>query len=257
MPRPLLNFCLRSDYGKDGQSIIRNGVRYFTDKWEARQFVCLHMLLTSPYLLADERRADAFVSVPAENKVDHKHIHAIRVLPDGRRTKDKGRPPSLVIVAYRKGGVGYYLADHHGSPTTPVYLRIPPSLGLHSNDAEEPKLRPYLAILAHRKTGGKVEVLVRWHANDVSWEFLNQLTKQGTHWHAHCYAKQHKLLDSKGWSKVSKWEAWKVEEDSVTACTHFETIQRAIQEEEQFLHRRQAAPGKAVEVAEEDDNRTE
>jgi hypothetical protein len=67
------------------------------------------MLLTSPYLLADEHHADAFVSVPAENKVDHKHIHAIRVLPDGRRTKDKGRPPSLVIVAYQKGGVGYFI----------------------------------------------------------------------------------------------------------------------------------------------------
>jgi hypothetical protein len=85
------NFCLRSDYGKEGHSIVRNGIRFFTDKWEARQFVCLHMLLTSPFLLADERRADAFVSVPAENKVDHKHIHAISVLPDGRRTKDKGR----------------------------------------------------------------------------------------------------------------------------------------------------------------------
>jgi hypothetical protein len=96
-------------------------------------------------------------------------------------------------------------------------------------------------------TGGKVEVLVCWHAHDVSWEFLNQLTKQGTHWHAHCYAKQHKLLDSKGWLKASKWEAWKVEEDSVTTCTHFETIQRAIEEEEQFLHgHRQKAPGKAV-----------
>jgi hypothetical protein len=60
------------------------------------------MLLTSPYLLGDERRADAFVSVPAETKVEHNHIHAIRVLPDGRRTKDKGRPPSMVIVAYQK-----------------------------------------------------------------------------------------------------------------------------------------------------------
>jgi hypothetical protein len=156
------------------------------------------MLLTSPYLLADEHCVDAFVSVPAETRVEHKHIHAIRVLLDGRRTKDKGRPPFLVIVAYRKGGVGYYLANHHGSPTTPVYLRIPPSLGLHSYEAGEPKLRPYLAILAHRMMGGKVEVLVCWHVNDVSWEFLtNQLTKQGTHWHVHCYAKQHKLLEVK------------------------------------------------------------
>jgi hypothetical protein len=66
------------------------------------------------------------------------------------------------------------------------------------------------------------------------------------------------LLDHKGWLKVSKWEAWKVEEDSVTACTHFETIQHAIEEEEQFLHRRrQEAHGKAVEVAKDDDNRTE
>jgi hypothetical protein len=146
------NFCLRSDYGKDRQSIIRNSVQFFRDKREARQFVCLHMLLTSPYLLGDERLADTFVSVPAETKVEHNHIHAIRVLPDGRRMKDKGRPPSLVIVAYGKGGVGYYLADHHGAPTTPVYLRIPPSLGLHSYEAGEPRLRPYLAILAHRRS---------------------------------------------------------------------------------------------------------
>jgi hypothetical protein len=149
------NFCLRSDYGKDRQSIIQNGIRFFRDNWEARQFVCPHMLLTSPYLLGDERRVDAFVSVAVETKVEHNHIHAIRVLPDGRRTKDKGRPPSLVIVAHRKGGVGYYLADHHGAPTTPVYLRIPPSLGLHSYEAGEPRLRPYLAILAHCMRGSR------------------------------------------------------------------------------------------------------
>ena len=227
------SFCLRKDFYNDPKnqtSILWQGVRYFQNKEEARQYVCLGLLLHSPILTTNSRIVSSFLSIPEDKEfIDNSRISAIRVMPGPNTRWDKSRLPHCVIISYRKGGVGYYLTNDCGHPITPVYLRIPPSTGLCTENNEA---RIYRAIVAHRFNNGKVEVCVRWDNNQTSWELLSSLTKIGTHWHAQYYAKLHGLLDKAGWKSVNRWGSWKIADEFINPNTNFDSIERSKLEED-------------------------
>jgi hypothetical protein len=225
-------FVLRRDCNSAVKtSIVYEGKRYFLSADDARQYACLEFLLTYPASIGDERIAAALLSPPGNPKsITHRHIAAIEVFPGPNTRGDRSRLLYMVIVSYKKGGVGYYLCNDIGVAITPVYLQNPPSIGVCKSDGGMVP-RPYLAILGHTP---ERKVLVRWETGDPSWEAISSLTQKGSHWHLYYYARENKLLEVSGWKNIQKWKSYAYSSQAINSQTQFEVIENTRKQEAQL-----------------------
>lgn len=232
------DFPLREDHLVPASHVYK-GKRYFLDQERAKQFACLCMLLTYPAVVGDSAVARSLLEPPGllqQERLDHPKILGLKVFPNPFTKKTKNRDPLLVMVLYKLGGVGYYTCNELGHPISPIYLSLPPSLGVRvHHGSDEATLSPYRAIVGHKAEKGKqVSVLVKWEDGCVEWRQLGDLTKDGTHFHLFYYARQRKLLARVGWKNIQRWQKFAFTTNYLNPDTHHETIKRVRQQEEQL-----------------------